>query len=403
LHSLAIHRFQVYAEDLSIFEIFDAIKADFMLLTRVDPNGWVRDFLREKVQAAFEKDHSVFRNEALLETLDNVVLGKVLMKWVVEMYDEKVLRMIQDEKGVRVVMKKSMEIPESEGTRRGADEQELVTPVVEERYAQETSEHGSVHTEGFRTISCPSDEGRGSEDCVMVDAIDLSGSVEQANDGWEDTYLLTGEAVSAEPEHVPVEEEPAVDLLAGLSKSQRYKLRKRMQREVEEAAAESIPQEDVKLGEDEEARLREEDAVAVAIAAVAELESVKAERERKLRKKMKMALKKMEREEAAKRLRQKEAEAEMERPRQEEARIKEEEDARLRGKEVTAEAAAMHPDSNPDAEPKICPLRAKHLTKKKKWMGCALCRAAVQHMAARLSRTNVVEETLQDLEKELVN
>jgi hypothetical protein len=192
----------------------------------------------------------------------------------------------------------------------------------------------------------------------MVDAIDLSGSVEQANDGWEDTYLLTGEAVSAEPEHVPVEEEPAVDLLAGLSESQRYKLRKRMQREVEEAAAESIPQEDVKLGEDEEARLREEDAVAVAIAAVAELESVKAERERKLRKKMKMALKKMEREEAAKRLRQKEAEAEMERPRQEEARIKEEEDARLRGKEVTAEAAAMHPDSNPDAEPKICPLRA---------------------------------------------
>jgi hypothetical protein len=159
LHSLAIHRFQVYAEDLSIFEIFDAIKADFMLLTRVDPNGWVRDFLREKVQAAFEKDHSVFRNEALLETLDNVVLGKLLMKWVVEMYDEKVLRMIQDEKGVRVVMKKSMEIPESEGTRRGADEQELVTPVVEERYAQETSEHGSVHTEGFRTISCPSDEG----------------------------------------------------------------------------------------------------------------------------------------------------------------------------------------------------------------------------------------------------
>jgi hypothetical protein len=348
LQNLAIREMEEHALQLTIFEILDAVKADF---TRLEPDSWVHGFLRKKTQEAFEHDHSVFRNEALLETLDNVALGKVVMRWVVEMYDEKVSHMIKEEEKVRASLKEMLEEPM------------LVTPVVDECCAQQASEHESVETEEFCTISCPSEEGAERVYGVVVDEDDFVETVGQPSHDLGEIDVAAEEAVyegaiyedtapeeqpaPVEEEPAPVEEEPApveeemvVDPFAGLSKAQKKKLQVFMRRK---------------------ARLREEEA-----AAVAEME----------------------------------AQAEEARLRDEE----EAEEARLREKEeaVAAAAASLEPEPVTDAEPRVCPSRPKHMVKEERWMKCASCRAAMQHIAVRLSRTNVDEETLQNLEMELV-
>jgi hypothetical protein len=341
LQNLAIWEMEEHALQLTIFEILDAVKVDF---TRLEPDSWVHGFLRKKTQEAFEHDHSVFRNEALLETLDNVALGKAVMRWVVEMYDEKVSHMIKEEEKVRASLKEMLEEPM------------LVTPVVDECCAQQVSEHESVETEEFCTISCPSEEGAERVYGVVVDEDDFVETVGQSSHDLGETEVAAEEAVyegaiyedtAPEEEPAPVEEQPApveeemvVDPFAGLSKSQKKKLQDLMKRK---------------------AKLREEEA-----AAVAEM--------------------KAQAEEA--RLRDEEE--------AEEARLREEEEA------VAAAAASLEPEPVTDAEPRVCSSRAKHMVREKRWMKCASCRTAMQHIALRLSRTNVDEETLQDLEKELV-
>jgi hypothetical protein len=442
LQNLANREMERHALQLTIFEILDAVKVDF---TRLEPDSWVHGFLRKKTQEAFEHDHSVFRNEALLETLDNVALGKVVMRWVVEMYDEKVSHMIKEEEKVRASLKEMLEEPM------------FVTPVVDECCAQQASEHESVETEEFCTISCPSEEGADREDGVVVDEGNLSGSVELLSHDLgeteavpeEATHEETGhdDAIAANPQPEPIEEESAVDPFARLSKSQKKKLQDKMLREArlrregnemrEEkeqmhrraVLAEEVPCEEVEelfqqtneevveLEAMTEARYREMnetnlrvEAEATAAAPAAELEPAVAEEEpviepsarRKIGKKetsvekrVRLRIESREAEKKAAKL-ARQQEAEVERVRQEEARNREEIIAAAEAAE--AEEAKLRED----AEPKVCPLRARHMINEKRWMKCASCRAAVQHIAARLSRTNVDEETLQDLEKELV-
>jgi hypothetical protein len=407
LQQLTMQEVEKHAATLEIFEVLDAVKDDF---ARLDPRGWVYDFLREKAQAAFEKDHTIFRNEALSATLDNVVLGKLVMQWVVEMYDEKIKRMLAVERAAEADAKGWMDKYTSvlqrlhnagggdEAQQGVVDEQELVTPMVDECCTQEASEYGSEETEGFCTISCPSVEGAEQDDGVVVDEGDLSGPIELLNNEVGETEVYAEEAVceetaheptfAAEPEPVLVEEEAAataaeaepavveeeavVDPFAGLRKSQRIKLQRKMRIEAqrkkeeeamrieEEIAAEA---ERIRL---EEARLRAEEEEAAAIA---------------------VARAQIEVEEA--RLRD-EAETA--------AAIAVEEEATA----IPAAVDALEPEPVADAGPKVCPLRARHMIKEKRWMKCSSCRAAMQHMAVRLSRINVDEETLQDLEKELV-
>jgi hypothetical protein len=340
LQNLANREMERHALQLTIFEILDAVKANFRGL---EPDSWVHGFLRRKTQEAFEQDYSVFKNEALLETLDNVTLARVVMTWVVEMYDDKVSRMMKEVEQVIALTKKNTEMLE---------EQMLVTPVVDECCAEQVSDHGSVETEEFCTISCPSEGGAERDDGVVVDEGDFVEPAGQFSHDLGETEVAAEEAVyegaiyedtAPEEEPAPVEEEMVVDPFAGLSKSQKKKLQVFMRRK---------------------ARLREEEEAA----AVAEM--------------------KAQAEEA--RLRDEEM--------AEEARLREEEEEEA----VAAAAASLEPEPVTDAEPRVCPSRAKHMVKEERWMKCASCRAAMQHIAVRLSRTNVDEETLQDLEKELV-
>jgi hypothetical protein len=247
LNHLATGQIQAYAENLNIFEILHAVKDDF---ARLEPDSWVHEFLRAKAVAAFEADHSVFRDEALLATLDSVVLGKVVMRWVVEMYDDKVSRMMKEVEQVMVIAKKNTEM---------LKEQMLVTPLVDECCAEQVSDHGSVETEEFCTISCPSEEGaEPRDDGVVVDEGDFAEPIGQFSHDFGETEVAAEEAVCEEAvceeavceeavceeavceeavceeavceeavcddtiaaaEPVPDEEEPVVDLFSRLSKS----------------------------------------------------------------------------------------------------------------------------------------------------------------------------------------
>jgi hypothetical protein len=198
------------------------------------------------------------------------------------------------------------------------------------------------------------------EDDVVVQETDLSRSVEQISDEWEKEGVIITEEVSAaeevavgeivdaaEPAQEPeaIKEEPAIDPFAGLSKMQRIRLRKQMRM----------------------LEMQKEEEAAAAAAAAAELCR-----------------------------QEEEAEA---------ARVAEEEGAKVREEEEAAAAAptvAVEPEPVSDAEPKVCRLRARHMLKEKRWLKCKSCRTFMQPVAVRLSRADLDEENLQDMENVLI-
>jgi hypothetical protein len=444
----AIRHIQTHAEHLSIFEMLDAVKEDFTRLTHLQSDGWVHAFLREKAQAAFEKDHAVFRNDALLSTLDNAVLGKLVMNWVTEIYDEKMKQMFAAESAAKADAKDWMGKYTSvlqklhnagcgdEIQQDMVDEQELLTPVVDEFFAQEASEHGSVETDGFCTISCPSEEGDERDDGVVVDEGDLSGSVELVNNEVGEIEVIAEEAVCEEAvceeavcEEAVCEEavcEEAVCEEAATAEPEPILV------EEEVIAEEAVYEEAVCEGTvaaEPEPVLVEEEAVAEPILVSKKVSSkkerIQARREAEAKRVEEVkAMRRAKREAAeAKRIRLDEKAAEAERVLREEAELVEAmkaEDARLReeaealavGAIATEEAPAdvstavdatsFATVQEPEYVPKICPLRARHMVKEIRWMKCKSCRSAMQYMATRLSHTDVDERILQDLKKFVV-
>jgi hypothetical protein len=428
LQHLTKQEIEKHAATLEVFEILDAVKDDF---ARINSQGWVYDFLREKAQAAFEKDHTIFKNEALLATLDNAVLGKLVMQWVVEMYDEKFKGMLAVERAAEAdakdwmdkynsVLQKLHNVGCGDMIQQDViEEQELITPVVDECCAQEVSEHGSVETDGFCTISCPSEEGAEQDDGVVVDEGDLSGPVELLNNEVGETEVYAEEAVCEDT--VGYAEEAVCEDTVGYAEEA---VCEDTVGYAEEAVCEETTHEPTFAAEPEPVPAEEEAAATAAAAEPAVVEREAAvdpfaglnELQRmKLQKRMRIKARRKKEEEAT-RIEEENA-AEVERIRLEEARLREEEEAaaiamtrahieeaRLRDEAETsaADAVVLEPEPVIDTEPKVCPLRARHMIKEKRWMKCSSCRAAMQHMAVRLSRTNVDKETLQDLEKELV-
>jgi hypothetical protein len=418
LNFLAIYHIQIHAEHMSIFEILDAVKEDFTRLTHLDSDGLVHTVLREKVEAAFEKDHTIFRNEALLSTVDNAVLGKLVMKWVTEIYDEKIKRMFAVERVMEANVKDWMDKYTSvlQKLHNAGCGDEVQQGVVDECCAIEASEHGSVGTEEFRTISCLSEEDSERDDRVIVDEGDLSESVEVLNNEVEDTEAVCEEAVCGEAvceeavcgeavceeavcEEAVCEEAVCEEAVCGEAVCEEAVCEEAVCEEAvcgeavcEEAVYEKAAHEDTVAANSEPVTVEEEHVVNP-------FAWLTKSQKKKLQDKMRTEAQREE--EEAMRIEEENA-AEVERIRLEEARLREEEEtaAAIVSEENLAHVVAAE-DAVADAEPKVCPQRARHMIKEKRWMKCSSCRAAVQHMAIRLSRTNVDEETLQDLEKEL--
>jgi hypothetical protein len=442
LQRLAVHTMEMHAERLDIFEILEAIQDDF---TRLEPDSWVHGFLRKKAQAAFEADHSVFRNDAFLRTLDNVVLGKVLMRWVMEMYDEKVSRMIAVAEDTSRMLGECNQVVQSHDM--VVDEQDLVVPVVDEgpteEYPAEACPAEEYPAEEYPAEACPAEEYPAeeypAEACPAEEypAEEYPAEACPAEEYPADAYPAEeypAEACSAEEysaeacateayptEACPVEERPTEECYS-------QEVFERGSVSTEGFCTISCPSEEGAGREDEALMIEENlsrstervsneweeaEIPAAEEAAEPQLEAIGQEpvispfaglnklQTMKLQKRMRIEARRKAREEAAELLQQ-EQEAEAQRIRQEEAKLREEEEAAAAAAAAAAATVALEPEPVSDAEPKVCRLRAKHMLKEKRWMKCKSCRAIMQQIAVRLSHADLDEENLQDLDKVLV-
>ncbi|KAF2193046.1 hypothetical protein K469DRAFT_693112 [Zopfia rhizophila CBS 207.26] len=137
LQRLAVYKIEHFGIEMNIFDIIEAINEDFSKLP--GNTSWFHDYLRRKAKAAFQEDHTVFARNAFLDRISNVDLNKVLVKYVVELYTNKISRMLNN--GAESILTLSgKSVPDAVDTPREevpTDEPTTEEPAVEEPTAEE--------------------------------------------------------------------------------------------------------------------------------------------------------------------------------------------------------------------------------------------------------------------------
>ncbi|KAL5400284.1 hypothetical protein PMIN06_012853 [Paraphaeosphaeria minitans] len=95
LQQLAKHQIERFGAEMNIFDVIEAIKEDFSNL--VCDNSWFFGYLGGKAKTAFEEDHTVFARDNFFDHINDVALAQVMAKCMVELYDNKVSRMLDTE------------------------------------------------------------------------------------------------------------------------------------------------------------------------------------------------------------------------------------------------------------------------------------------------------------------
>jgi hypothetical protein len=96
LQQLAKHQIEHFGADMHIFNIIDTIKEDSPKL--LDDTDWFHDYLKGKAKIAFEADHTIFARDDFFDRINHGALGRLLIKCVVELYNDKVLRLLNTER-----------------------------------------------------------------------------------------------------------------------------------------------------------------------------------------------------------------------------------------------------------------------------------------------------------------
>jgi hypothetical protein len=162
LRDLTMCEMESQGASLDLVEVIQAVKDEFKNL---EPESWVHGYLRRKTRAVFDKDHTLFKSEAFLESLDDPDLNKFMMKYVTTLYDDKLTDMLNTEKEIseqldsynKTIQKLCMENATSE--RDDSILQDFITPLAYEHIedqpcGHETFETDSVSSEEFSTMSC---------------------------------------------------------------------------------------------------------------------------------------------------------------------------------------------------------------------------------------------------------
>jgi hypothetical protein len=153
LEELAKDKIEHFGADMNIHDVVETIKDEYSKLP--GNSTWFLDFLKEKARAAFEVDHTVFTKVDFFGRIDDAALTKVLAKCVMELYEEKVTRMLDagNQPAPEVPGDCMSEVQESsfdaamteecvlvEDTPTSADEQSLLEAPAEESLIEEPSE-----------------------------------------------------------------------------------------------------------------------------------------------------------------------------------------------------------------------------------------------------------------------
>ncbi|KAF1966829.1 hypothetical protein BU23DRAFT_573653 [Bimuria novae-zelandiae CBS 107.79] len=83
LQQLAKHKIERFGAEINIFDVVEAIKGDFSKLLS---------------KTAFKEDYTVFARNNFFDRINNIALAKVMAKYVVELYNNKVSRMLNIER-----------------------------------------------------------------------------------------------------------------------------------------------------------------------------------------------------------------------------------------------------------------------------------------------------------------
>jgi hypothetical protein len=134
LKQLAKHEMECHGTKLSIVEIVEAIKGD---LVDFDRNNWFFEYLHEKTRAAFREDYTVFATDTFLNNLDSTALNKLMMKFVLELYNEKISSILNAEVGVEQTSRRCDGVVEDLPADEVADQFEAPSDEVVEQVSYE--------------------------------------------------------------------------------------------------------------------------------------------------------------------------------------------------------------------------------------------------------------------------
>lgn len=81
---------------MNIFNIFEVCNKDFSKLQ--DKNNWFKDYLNKKIKFAFKKSYTTFAKNDLFDHISNNVFNKFVVQYVIKLFNNKVLHMLNTKK-----------------------------------------------------------------------------------------------------------------------------------------------------------------------------------------------------------------------------------------------------------------------------------------------------------------
>ncbi|PVH92246.1 hypothetical protein DM02DRAFT_663132 [Periconia macrospinosa] len=140
LKQLAKQKVEQLGTKMSIYDIVNNVKEDFSKLS--DEAFWFKDYMYEKVKAMFEQDYTAFARTSLFDCTKNVSLTEILAKFMVELYNDKIKRMInlQQEQSIEDCAEKECTI-EKPPIEDCAFEQYIAEEYVEQHVEEDVEQH----------------------------------------------------------------------------------------------------------------------------------------------------------------------------------------------------------------------------------------------------------------------
>jgi hypothetical protein len=166
LQHLAMCDMTKHAVEMDLIDFLRAIQNDF---NKFGPVSWVHACLYKKAEAAFEKDHTVFRSEDFLGNLENSTVNRYMMRCVTELYEDRVSDMLKREKDMSHSLEECYSTIQVLSEKQDVSEQgilareDFIIPLAcrdstPECCGSQTFQEDLVSDEDFCTISCPSSE-----------------------------------------------------------------------------------------------------------------------------------------------------------------------------------------------------------------------------------------------------
>lgn len=215
LQQLATQEIEKHGSSLGLSELLEIIDDDF---PRLDPDGWVHEYLRRKAKAAFDQDHTVFSDQTFLQNLRSAALIKFMAKYVVDLYSTKVARMINTERSVSQPEnprdpneQDTSQIEKNPGIARTTGRTSSVASEISVEQCCEPSAEDAALSDSFSTISCSASEASPLETdpCPEPTAEDshnipeqIAVSASEACEAVDEPWPVSEQATEAETEAV---------------------------------------------------------------------------------------------------------------------------------------------------------------------------------------------------------